>query len=446
MTSLTDLSLRAARDAIADGDLCPLEYLDALLARIDAHDASCRAFIAVDAERARASAWQRKRDWRKGELPPLFGIPFAVKDIIDVEGSVTTCQSDGGFTRPASRTASCIQRLIEAGGIYIGKTALGEFALGGTGKAWPLTRNPWNTSYTPGSSSSGSGSAVAARMVPLAIGTDTGGSIRSPVMMNGIVGLKPTFGLIPTDGVFPLAPSMDVVGPMARSVADVAMAFGCMAGGAHVGGADRAPRLGRIEHLWRSDLRPSPDMEQAIDRAYSDMVEAGATLEERRLPSMEMFSAVGWTTLFAEAFAIHWSRIADRPDLFDPSTLELLLTGAFVSAADFIAARDMRGGLAAALDHALQDVDALVTAVSALPPCRLDDADAMAALDKASTRVVCNVTGHPALALPVGLSSDGLPLGIQIIGAKFRERELLAVGEWIEGNLSAWNPTMAPPL
>ena len=451
MMSVLNLSLCDARDAIAGGDLDPVDYLDALLSWIERADTNCHAFTSLEADRARALAKRRRDSWRKGKLSPLFGIPFAVKDIIDVEGSVTSCQSRGGFKRPATSTATCVEMLLDAGGVYIGKTALNEFALGDVtfDEPWPPPRNPWNTDYTAGSSSSGSGVALAARMVPLAIGTDTGGSIRSPAMMNGVVGLKPSHGRISTRGVFPLAPSMDTVGPMARSVADVDAAFRCMVTDDPCQPQrrpERPPRLGRVDHLWRTDLASSSDMEQAIDQAFGALEDAGADVEERKLPPMGAFNAVGWTTLFAEAYSVHRSGLMAHPEKFGVSTREQLITGGFISAADFVEAQAMRLRLSAAVDHALEEVDALVTATSALPPCLLEDAPAMAALAQASTRMLCNVTGHPAIALPIAISSQGLPLGIQIIGRKNEERRLLQLGAWMENRLPSWPPRDFPPL
>ncbi|PHR87248.1 MAG: hypothetical protein COA78_37325 [Blastopirellula sp.] len=211
MSALPNLTLFDARNALAQGDLCPVEYVEALLSRIDTYNGDFHALLEVSAEKALLTAKSLKKQRKLKNLPPLFGVPFLVKDIFDVEGSITTCQSRASPQHPANKTAECVQRLIDSGGIYLGKTALFEYALGGPDfdEPWPPARNPWNPNFTPGSSSSGSGAAVAAKFAPLALGTDTGGSIRGPAMMNGVVGLKPTFGRLSTKGIFPLAPSMD---------------------------------------------------------------------------------------------------------------------------------------------------------------------------------------------------------------------------------------------
>lgn len=435
-----DLTLVAARDAIARGDLCPVDYVDALLGRIAALDGRLHAFIAVDGDAARAAA-QRLRDMRpKAALPPLFGVPFGIKDIIDVAGTVTTCHSRVTASVPARHNAAVVDRLIAAGGIPLGKLALSEFALGGPDftAPWPPARNPWNTDYMPGSSSTGAGVAVAARMLPLALGTDTGGSIRSPAVMNGIVGLKPTFGCLPMDGIFPLAPSMDCVGPLARTVADVALAFSCLGGDARPSGG--RPRIGLLDHLWRDDQVPDAGLAAVIDHAIADL---GADLPRRSIAPLNVVNAVAWTTLYREAYAVHRETLQARPGDYGAPLRDQLLTGAFVTDNDYRRAEGLRAEITAQLDVALGGLDCLLTAVSGLPPCRLDDADAIKALGAASVRLLCNVTGHPAIALPVGLS-DGLPIGIQLIGRKGAEGALLAAAAWAEARISGWSAEMRP--
>jgi aspartyl-tRNA(Asn)/glutamyl-tRNA(Gln) amidotransferase subunit A len=449
MTSLPGLTLAGARRALAGGELCPVDYVEALLRTIEAFDGQFHALTEVAGETALSAASSLKGK-RPDRRLPLFGIPFLVKDIIDVEGSVTTCQSRAHIRSPAARNAQSVQRLLDAGAIYLGKTSLDEFALGGPhfDEPWPPARNPWNPAYTPGSSSSGSGAALAAKFAPLALGTDTGGSIRSPAMMCGVVGLKPTFGRLPMQGVHPLAPSLDVLGPMARTVEDVAIAFNCLAGidGEPEAAPEAAPKLVRLDHLWREELEASEDVATLFDAAMEDLGNAGSAVATRCAAALECFNAAGWVILLAEAFQVHRSTLSAHPDRYGQVTRELLLRGAHVSIADYIGARHLHTELTASVDDCLGDADAIVLPVSAMPPCKLEDGDAMARLAAASLRMICNVTGHPALALPIGLSADGLPVGIQIIGRKHREERLLAVGLWIEGHLSTWVPGTTPSL
>ena len=449
MTSPADLTLAEARCMLADRDLCPVEYVEALLSRIETFDSQLHAVLELSVESALNTAKSLKSRRHDHSLP-LFGIPFLVKDIIDVEGSVTTCQSRAHARAPALRTADCVQRLVEAGGIYLGKASLYEFALGGPhfDEPWPPTRNPWNSEFTPGSSSSGSGASIAAKFAPLALGSDTGGSIRSPAMMNGVVGLKPTFGRLSVRGLFPLAPSMDTVGPMARTVDDVGLAFHGLVGNPIEGTSrlERAPRLVRLDALWREDLTPSGDVTDVFNTALRDLSAMGSAIIDRQSVPLKWFNSVGWLTLFAEAFHIHKENLARHPDLYGPLTREMLLRGAHVQIDDYINAQHLRAMLCQSIEDCLNDADGIVLPVSAAPPCKLADGDVMADLAAASLRMICNATGHPALSLPAGLSDHGLPIGIQIIGKKNHEEQLIAVGSWVERNLSSWAPGNCPHL
>jgi len=449
MTSPADLTLVEAQRKLAEGDLCPIEYVEALLSRIEAFDSQFHAILELSGEAARTTAKSLRNGGYHHNLP-LFGIPFLVKDIMDVEGSVTTCQSCARASQPATKNADCVQSLIDAGGIYLGKTTLYEFALGGPhfGEPWPLARNPWNPDFTPGSSSSGSGVAIAAKFAPMALGSDTGGSIRSPAMMNGIVGLKPTFGRLPVRGLFPLAPSLDTVGPLARTVEDVGLVFNCLAGNptAAKPHLDGAPRLVRLDHLWREELTPSEDVKELFDTAMQDLSAAGSAIIDRESVPLKCFNTVGWLTLFAEAFHIHRDGLSKYPEQYGRVTREMLLRGAHVQVDDYVNAQHLRREMSDAIDGCLRDADGIILPVSAVPPCKLDDDDAMADLAAASLRMICNVTGHPAVALPIGMSAEGLPIGIQIIGRKQAEEQLIAVGSWVERKLSAWTPGDTPSL
>ncbi|GIL41529.1 amidase [Roseiterribacter gracilis] len=435
--ALARLTLVEARDAIRRGDLCPVDYVDALLARIEARDHEVHAFTQLTAERARARAKQL-RDTRPKVLPPLFGVPYAVKDLLDVEGLPTTCQSRVMPTTPATRTARVVEQLDAAGGILLGKLTLYEFALGGVtfDLPWPPARNPHNLDYIAGSSSSGSGAALAANFVPLTIGTDTGGSIRSPATVNGVVGLKPSYGLVSRDGVFPLAFSLDTTGPLARTVGDVAAAMRVLAPiQGHA--VTTPPRIGVVRHLHERDLVATPDVTVAFDNAVERLRAAGADIVEIELPSLQKFNAAGWTILFAEAYAIHRAWLQERPEQYGAQAREVLLTGAFIDSADYLLAQQNRVALTASVERALGGVDMLLTAVSALPPCRIDDRAAIKALLAASVRMPFNLSGHPALALPVRDKSDaGLPLGVQLVGRHGADGELLAAAEWVEHALA----------
>lgn len=448
MTSPAHLSLTAARDAIASGELDPVDYVEAILAQIETHDPAVHAFIMVDGDKAGLAAKRCRDGWRREGLPSLFGIPFAVKDNIDIEGLPTTCHSRAADSRSAPRHSAVVERLVASGAIPLGKLSLHEYGLGepGDDDPWPAARNPWNLAFTPGSSSNGCGAALAARFVPLAIGTDTGGSIRSPAMMNGVVGLKPGFGKVSTAGVFPLAPSMDTVGPMARTVSDVALAFNGVVGTEPAAVLSKPPRIGLLDRLWRQDQVPSADVVSVIDRVTAELAAHDCTMIERQVAPLSAINVAGWVTLHVEALALHRTRLIERADLYGPALRSMLATGGFLSMDDYLQAQKLRNDLTTLVDEALAGTDCLMTPVSGLPPCRIDNTEALNALSDASVRMIANVTGHPALALPAGFSSDGLPIGIQLMGRKNGERELLAIGEWIEARLSGWSSARLPPL
>jgi aspartyl-tRNA(Asn)/glutamyl-tRNA(Gln) amidotransferase subunit A len=438
------MSVIEVRDAIANGQLCPLDYVDRLLARIEGLDPSIHSFVAYDAERARERA-RHLRDMRKrsdvnSPIGQLFGVPYAVKDIIDVRGYPTTAHSRLMPTEPALTSAPVIERLDASGGVCLGKLALYEFAIGGPtfDLPWPPARNPWNLAYMAGSSSSGSGAALAAGLVPLTIGTDTGGSIRSPSMMNGVVGLKPTHGSLNMSGVFPLAPSMDTVGPMARSVADVFEAFSVMADknakGEEFCSSERF-NLGFVRHFHETDLACDISISHAIENCISAAKTAGWSLHDVNLSPLRSFDSAGWVTMTAEAFAIHRDWLSEKPNCYGAHAAKILMSGAFISSEEYLRAQNIRRRLTHEIEDALQRYDALLMAVSALPPCRIDDPDALQQLAAASVRMPANVTGHPAVAIPAGLSGDGLPVGIQLIGRKHDERRLLRIAATMEQTL-----------
>ncbi|QRM32398.1 amidase [Microvirga sp. VF16] len=439
---LAFMPMIAVRDAIANGDLCPLNYVDHLLVRIEELDQSIHSFVACDADRARERARHlrdtRKRSEGHSSIGRLFGVPYAVKDIIDVKGYPTTAQSRIMPAVPASTNAPVIDRLDASGGVCLGKLTLYEFAIGGSPEfdlPWPPARNPWNLEYMAGSSSSGSGAALAAGLVPLTIGTDTGGSIRSPSMMNGVVGLKPTHGSLDMSGVFPLAPSMDTVGPMARSVADIFEAFAVMTNTSAKGEKLRILEkfnLGIVRHFHETDLTCDISVSDAIEKCADAANSAGWTINDVNLSPLRSFDSAGRVTMISEAFTIHKDWLSEKPDLYGVNAAEFLMSGAFISAEEYLRAQNVRRRLTQEVEEALEQHDALLTAVSTLPPCRIDDPNALQRLAAAAVRIPANVTGHPAVAIPTGLSGDGLPIGVQLIGRKHDERKLLRIAADME--------------
>src|SRR6266581_5589975 len=279
MTDLPYLSVAEGAQLLRDRKLSPVEWTRALLDRIAAIDSHTNAFLVVTADKALAQAKTAEAEIAKGQWRgPMHGVPYAAKDIIDIEGMATTCHSKIRQTHRATSDAFVIKKLNDAGAVLLGKLALHEFATGGPAfdLPWPPARNPWNLDHHPGGSSSGSGAALAAGFVPLALGTDTGGSIRNPAGSCGVVGLKPTYGLVSRRGVFPLAFTLDHIGPMARTVQDAALALDVLAGhdardpgsaavahgnsGVDLERGARGLRVGFVRHFHETDVPAHPEV------------------------------------------------------------------------------------------------------------------------------------------------------------------------------------------
>ena len=424
--------------------LSPVELVQSLVARIGKIDAKLNAFIKLDAEAALDSARAAEKEIaRGGTRGPLHGVPVGVKDIIDVAGQATTCHSKLRLAHVAREDAEVIRRLRGAGAIPFGKLSLHEFAIGGPSfdLPFPPARNPWQRGHHPGGSSSGSGSALAAGMVPLALGTDTGGSVRNPAGACGIVGLKPTYGLVSRRGVFPLSFTLDHVGPLARSVGDIALMLDALAGYdagdpgstlsstvAYTRDLDlglRGLRIGFVRHFHESDLPADGEMAAAIDAAARTLSSEGAALHDVRLPPLTLYSGVQRTIMLAESWAIHSKWLRERPGDYGALARRRLMGGAFLSAGDYVHAQQRRGGLIAAVNDALCDADVLLVANAMDPACAIDDEEAVARTYPRQARNVFNLTGHPAIALPSGVSKSGLPLSIQLVAKPLDEVTLL---------------------
>jgi aspartyl-tRNA(Asn)/glutamyl-tRNA(Gln) amidotransferase subunit A len=366
-------------------------------------------------------------------------VPYGAKDIFDVAGLPTTCHSKIRIEHRAAADAFVIGRLKAAGAILLGKLALHEFATGGPAfdLPWPPARNPWNREHHPGGSSSGSGAALAAGMAPAALGTDTGGSVRNPATCCGIVGLKPTYGAVSLAGVFPLTHSLDHVGPMTRTVEDNAILYHAIAGhdpadptSSELPAADcltdlkrglKGLRIGVIEHFYTEDATADPEQVRGIEQAVAVLQGLGASVRPIQLSPLPLWTDCNRTIHSAEAFAIHRRDIQERPKDFAALTRSRILPGAFVSAAKYLKAQQLRAALCREFAMAMRDFDAVITLSSLLLPCRIDDPAAIAKTYDQQCRLVFNVTGGPAISVPTGLSKSGLPLAMQIAGRSFAE-------------------------
>jgi aspartyl-tRNA(Asn)/glutamyl-tRNA(Gln) amidotransferase subunit A len=415
------LSVVEAREAMRAGTLSALALVEACLARIEALEPRIAAWVHVDGAGARAEAARRDEEARGGRIRgALHGIPVGIKDIFDVEGMPTTAGArPWAHTHPRA-DATSVHWLREKGAIILGKTHTTEFAY----RDPAPTRNPWNLEHTPGGSSSGSAAAVAARMVPLALGSQTVGSVLRPAAYCGVVGYKGIHGAIPTDGVAPLAWSLDHVGVFARSVADLRVALACLGGAGDVGVRDAA-RLAVAPDLL---ARAEPEVAAQVQAAVRAFAAAGASVEEVKLPpSFAEIHAAGQTILEAEAAAFHEASYRVHGDEYGAGLRTLVETGLTRAATAYVRAHRARQRFREEAGRLLASHDALVcpTAPAPAPP-------GLAWTGDASHCAPWSTAGFPALTLPSGLAASGLPLAIQLVSAPPGHDVLLHVAGWCE--------------
>ena len=440
--SLCFMSARELSDGYRARQFTPTDVVQSHLARIAALDAELHAYTEIFSDEALESGRQSSRRFIEGHAcGPLDGVPVAIKDLVEIEGKVCAAGSATLSGRIATRTAELVKRLVAKGAILLGKTHTVEFALGGWGTNAYLgsPRNPWFASepYTAGGSSSGSAVAVAARMAPLAIGTDTGGSVRIPAAFNGIVGLMTTPGLISLEGVMPLSPSLDTVGPMGRSVADVALLFDALLekpkrGRSHSTSLDEGVGGLRLAAIGASELE---DVDAELTEAYQASLRhfeaLGAEVSVIDLPrSLRDFQRDS-EIMTAEAYALYGEIAEDPASPMDPAVRTRMLAGA-ISARSYILARERARQDAKAMLAALEGYDALLTPTTATPAIPL------AAVDESTTPAVLtrfvNQLGFCALALPNGLTIKGAPTSLQIVCRPHDEHLALRIGLACEAN------------
>jgi aspartyl-tRNA(Asn)/glutamyl-tRNA(Gln) amidotransferase subunit A len=416
--------------------------LSQCLAAIDARDAEVNAFIAVLRETALEQA--RAADIRLAQdasVPWLCGIPISLKDLFDVAGVATTAASRVRAGLVAARDATVTARLKSAGTVLVGKCNLHEFAFGTTNEdsAFGPVRHPLDPTRSPGGSSGGSAAAVLTGMCVASIGTDTGGSIRIPAAACGLVGLKPTFAGVPVDGVVPLGPSLDHVGPIARTVDDASIVFDALRGYAHVTeapiGHDLSPRALRlaIPRGYFFEL-----LDERVSRSFEHSVhalrDAGVTIDEVRLPHAALTAPVYLATGLAEAAHYHAATLDSRAgDYTRPVRLRLEMSR-FVLAEDYLRAQVGRDVLRAEVDEVLRGRQALLLPTLPIVAPRIGEAtvpirgkpETVRNLTLRLTQLF-NLTGHPAVSLPCGPPDGGLPVGAQLVGRLRHTRDLLRV-------------------
>jgi aspartyl-tRNA(Asn)/glutamyl-tRNA(Gln) amidotransferase subunit A len=420
--NLTDFGAREAAARIREGTISPVELVDACLARIGALDGTIRAWAHVDEAGARAAAREREAEAVHGRIRgPLHGVPVGVKDIIHVAGMPTTGGAKPWAHRRPAKDAPVVARLREAGAVILGKTHTTEFAY----RDPAPTRNPWNVEHTPGGSSAGSGAAVAARMVAVALGTQTVGSVLRPAAYCGVVGFKATHGFTPADDVIPLAWSLDHVGVLTRSVGDAALALGVMAGQELTAAPRGAPTIAVAPELIERAEPETADHVRAMARAFA---RSGARIVEVALPpSFARLHDAGLIVLQVEAAAYHAADFAAHADEYGPGIRAAIEAGLGRPAVDYVRANRARLAFRDAVMPLLERHDALLTPTAPGP--------APAGLASTGDAWFCapwSSTGVPAITLPSGIAASGLPFAIQLVAAAGREAALLGVAAWCE--------------
>lgn len=442
-TELPHLTIRAATRLIARRKLSPVELVQESLNRIEADNGRLGAFITVTAGSAKTAAREAERKAKSGRVGALSGIPISVKDLIVTADAPTTLGSraipDG---LPAGPDAPAIARLRRAGAIVIGKTNLHEVALGVTSvnEHFGPVRNPWDRDRVAGGSSGGSAVAVAVGMGLGSVGTDTRGSIRIPSACCGTVGLKPTYGAIPTEGVFPLAATLDHVGPMARSVEDVALLFGVMTGSARRTAAllkavDQKPGRRRIAVCEYFIRDADHEIATAIETAIKLLARRGSTLVSVEIPELEPALEASRVIVLAEAIAYHDELLLRNPDGYGPILKSRLEGGYQLSALQYVQAEERRIALLTAFAGLFQEVDCLIGAVLPVAPPKIGTQSVpMAGVDTPIAEAFCrynaphNMTGVPALSVPCGFDRSGLPIAMQLVSGAGHEETILGLG------------------
>jgi aspartyl-tRNA(Asn)/glutamyl-tRNA(Gln) amidotransferase subunit A len=419
------------------------------LERIAAHDRTVNAFVTVLAESALAQARAADREIAAGRhRGPLHGVPISLKDIIDLRGVPTTAASHVRRGHVAGADAPVVARLRDAGAVFIGKANLHEFAFGTTNEdsAYGPVHHPLDPRRSPGGSSGGSAASVLAGMAYGSIGTDTGGSIRIPAAACGLVGLKPALGEIPTGGVVALSPTMDHVGPLGRSVEDAAILYAALRGDAGAGDQVPAadPRRLRLGVPRRYFLDVLDDQVAAcFDEACERLRRSGVTLTDVAIAHAPETAAVYLHIVLAEAAVCHARTLESRPDDYTPNVRLRLEMARYVLAEDYVRAMRGRDVLTRDVDAALGGCDALLLPSLAVPAIPLGAATVTVAGSEEPVRNIMlrltqlfNVTGHPAISVPCGLTREGLPVGAQLVGPRNGTPGLLGVASALEPFLS----------
>jgi aspartyl-tRNA(Asn)/glutamyl-tRNA(Gln) amidotransferase subunit A len=449
---LTALSIAEAAALIVRRDVSPVELTDAYLARIEEHNPLLNAYVTITAEPARAEARAAEGEITHGTYRgPLHGIPIALKDLYATKGVRTAAGSKILWDRVPDEDSAVTRLLREAGAISLGKTNTHEFAYGVTtnNPHFGPTRNPWDPDCIPGGSSGGSGAAVAAGMAAMAMGTDTGGSIRIPAALCGTVGLKATHGRVSTAGVIPLSWTLDHAGPLTRTVEDAALVLNAIAGAdsndtmtAPIAVEDYRQRLDagvrgmRFGVLRGAEFDPlDAAVSAALDAAFVVLRDLGATTEAVDGTLFGNGRSAVTDIMMLEAQHYHAASLRDRPQDFGEDVRARLTRRTDMTAHDLLAALRVRDAITVAANHLMEGYDALLLATTRIPAppiagqmIVIDGEEVFAPSLLTANTNPFNLTGMPALSLPCGFTAAGLPIGLQIVGRRWDETTVLRIG------------------
>ena len=418
-----------------------------MLGRIEALNGKLNAFITVTAELALEQAQRADEELGRGlDRGPLHGIPIAVKDLFATEGIRTTCGSKLFEDWVPDHDAAAVTRLRDAGSVLLGKTGMHELAYGSTSinPFFGAIANPWALDHDPGGSSGGSASAVAAGLAYAALGTDTGCSIRQPAHCCGIVGYKPTFGLVSKAGAFPLVWSMDHVGPLTRCVQDAVYVLNAIAGydsrdpysvrSKSSGGFDvsegsiEGARIGIVRRFF---FDGRSDVIKVVDAALDDLRELGATLVELDIPDIdEAFAAAG--TTFAEAAVVHEKDLRERPNGFSDEVRGNLESSLDMKATKYAEAQHFRRGFVARMERLMLECDVLAAPTATITAAPIADRPEGYRRNAWKNTGIFNLTGQPSISVPCGFTQAGLPVGLMITGRLFEDEKVLQIAHAFE--------------